>query len=131
MKIKSTHTLYFLIVILFFSCNKGNKYEGNWEIKSIVVDTNLIPENINAITVLGLFFMDRLDKPTNIVFTKDSILLMENNNLLQAEKIQETTKIGTNKFNIVFGNNSGVLDMNEPSSANFTVNSVKYSLEKN
>ncbi len=131
MKIKSTHTLYFLIVILFFSCNKGNKYEGNWEIKSIVVDTNLIPENINAITALGLFFMDRLDKPTNIVFTKDSILLMENNNLLQGEKIQETTKIGANKFNIVFGNNSGVLDMNEPSSANFTVNSVKYSLEKN
>lgn len=131
MNTKHRHVLYFLIGIIAFGCNKANKLEGNWEIKSIVVDTNLIPEKIDATAALGLFFLDKLDKPTNIVFTKDSILLMENNNLLQSEKIQETTKIGLNKFNIVFGNNSGVFELNEPSSASFTVNAVKYSLEKN
>lgn len=79
---------------------------------------------------LGLFFLDEMDKPTNIVITKDSIQLFGNDILFQSTKINEVKKIELYKFKIVFGNNTGIFELNKPSSANFTVTAVKYVLEK-
>lgn len=71
-----------------------------------------------------------MDKPTNIVITKDSIQLFGNDILFQSTKINEVKEIELHKFKIVFGNNNGIFELDKPFSANFTVTAVKYVLEK-
>lgn len=130
MKTKKTALFFFTLALFAIGCSKVNSYEGNWAIKNIVVDTNLIPEKIDANSALGLFFLDEMYKPTNIVISKELIQLKENDNILENSQIQEITEIKNNKFKIVFDNNSGIFELNETNSAYFTVSAVKYVLEK-
>ncbi len=120
---------YLFIVSFAIACNQSNALMGTWEITDVTVDTNLIPEKMDLQTASGLFVLNEISKPSNIIISKDSILLCSNSDRI-SDKISKICNTEKNKYLIDFDKKSGVFEIQENNLAKFTVDAMTYFLKK-
>ncbi|HQI71130.1 MAG TPA: hypothetical protein PLT47_10295 [Bacteroidales bacterium] len=120
---------YLFIVSFAIACNQSNALMGTWEITDVTVDTNLIPEKMDLQTASGLFVLNEISKPSNIIISKDSILLCSNSDRI-SDKISKISNTEKNKYLIDFDKKSGVFEIQENNLAKFTVDAMTYFLKK-
>lgn len=98
--------IYFFLFIIIISCNHkdNNSFEGTWCISKIDVDVT--EQKVDSMKITEILFLNYFkdEKPTKIAFSKDSIKLLLNEEVLDAAIYIIENKIDKNTFLIKIEN---------------------------
>ena len=103
--------IYVLLLFVLISCNQKNKnsFEGSWCISKVdfaITEQRADSMKISELVALSLY---KDEKPTNIVFSKDSVKLLLKEEVLDKSSYKIEKKIDNNTFSIIINNKQSAI----------------------